>query len=408
MRKIVFGMLVVMLFAGNVMAGTAGEFQLPYDKNEIWVDANGNKLCYDNVGYKDKPDQYFMEWIGVLDNLDGTQTIVNQYNMGEDWNGVCGTDTDRGAELRAIADGEVVEVGSKQPTGKILIVEHTLPDGTKVDSVYAHVKDIYVNVGDIVTKNQLIATIGDGNGTYSGGDHLHWEMRTDLDMEVFTPSLKNPLTMSEALQYVSPSLFVDDRRFDTTFNLSGGHWNSFEWYFNAPSVTAYIEYNGEKYTLQDAVSAKLIYEDMYKKVNGAWLWKKIPNINDVTFESGYDYAVRADVNYSSLTILTPGNNYLDERARQDMVNAAAEDPHFDEVWIKDFVELQYHEDANYVYRKMRFRFTRNDGTGGAVFFYHATSQNNPLKRYVWKYIIDTGAMQGGWVDWNTGLQELTL
>src|SRR3989344_7026174 len=70
----------------------AGQFGLPYKANQTGPEVT------DNCGWR--RDQYHMEW-----NDD-----FGKYHMGEDWNGKCGDDTDEGAPLLAIADGEVVYV----------------------------------------------------------------------------------------------------------------------------------------------------------------------------------------------------------------------------------------------------------------------------------------------------------
>jgi murein DD-endopeptidase MepM/ murein hydrolase activator NlpD len=57
--------------------------------------------------------------------------------------------------------------------GKKVIIYH----GFGYTTVYAHLSSIYVNVGDEVTKGEIIGLMGDtGNST---GPHLHYEVIVD-------------------------------------------------------------------------------------------------------------------------------------------------------------------------------------------------------------------------------------
>ncbi|HPJ97263.1 MAG TPA: peptidoglycan DD-metalloendopeptidase family protein [Syntrophales bacterium] len=100
------------------------------------------------------------------------------YHPGEDWNGMGGGNTDFGQPVYAVADGKVVFAENCFHWGNILMVQHRLPDGQIVFSLYAHLKDLQVKAGDVVRKRQPIGTIGRGYGdaTYKAA-HLHFEIR---------------------------------------------------------------------------------------------------------------------------------------------------------------------------------------------------------------------------------------
>lgn len=81
-----------------------------------------------------------------------------------------------GTSIRAAASGRVVKVSSNAGYGKHIMIYH-YPDGyngQKWVTVYAHLSDINVRVGDQVTTGQRIGKMGStGNST---GPHLHFEI----------------------------------------------------------------------------------------------------------------------------------------------------------------------------------------------------------------------------------------
>ncbi|MEJ7712622.1 MAG: M23 family metallopeptidase [Pyrinomonadaceae bacterium] len=109
--------------------------------------------------------------------------MVTAIIWGEDWNrGPIALADDYGDAVYTVANGEVIFAqsnvpipGRPYPWGKVIIVRHILPDGTQVESQYAHLKDMYVTAGTVVTRGQAIGTIGDAEGTYV--PHLHFEIR---------------------------------------------------------------------------------------------------------------------------------------------------------------------------------------------------------------------------------------
>jgi murein DD-endopeptidase MepM/ murein hydrolase activator NlpD len=78
-----------------------------------------------------------------------------------------------GTNINATASGVVIFSGWHGGYGKKVIIYH----GFGYTTVYAHLSSIYVNVGDEVTKGEIIGLMGDtGNST---GPHLHYEVLVD-------------------------------------------------------------------------------------------------------------------------------------------------------------------------------------------------------------------------------------
>jgi hypothetical protein len=92
-----------------------------------------------------------------------------EYHIGEDWaNGAANAE---GPAL-ATANGIVIRAGNVSSWGNIVVVKHTLPDGSTVSSIYGHLASIYVSVGQDVSIGQELGLIGDGG--FSTGAHLHF------------------------------------------------------------------------------------------------------------------------------------------------------------------------------------------------------------------------------------------
>jgi len=78
---------------------------------------------------------------------------------------------ENGDPVRAGRDGEVVFVGWKGVYGTTVILDH----GNGYKTLYGHLRDILVDVGDAVEKGKIIARVGSsGRAT---GPHLHFELR---------------------------------------------------------------------------------------------------------------------------------------------------------------------------------------------------------------------------------------
>lgn len=77
-----------------------------------------------------------------------------------------------GTEIQATGNGRVVKIESKKSGyGRSILIDH----GHGFSTLYAHMKEVKVRIGEKVKKGQLIGTIG-STGT-STAPHLHYEVR---------------------------------------------------------------------------------------------------------------------------------------------------------------------------------------------------------------------------------------
>jgi len=87
-----------------------------------------------------------------------------------------------GTPITAVESGEVIVAGRRKGYGNVVMVRHD--DGTT--GLYAHCRDLGVEMGARVEAGQSIATVGStGRAT---GPHLHFELRADgkaVDPEAF-------------------------------------------------------------------------------------------------------------------------------------------------------------------------------------------------------------------------------
>jgi hypothetical protein len=98
-----------------------------------------------------------------------------------------------------------------------------------------------------------------------------------------------------------------------------------------------------------------------------------------------------------LYILVPGHNYRDDRAKIDMLHAAAADTRFKSV-TPDIYSEDFTSDPEWEFRAMRFNYSSTSGSGTA-YFNHATLRSNPLIRMTTYYDPDK-KQWSGWVQIN--------
>ncbi len=141
------------------------------------------------------------------------------YHLGEDWNGNGGENTDCNDPVYAVSNGTIVSAQSYGGAWeKVIIIRHTLPGGSQVESMYGHLRSMLRTSGD-VTRGEQIGTIGDGNGAF--WCHLHLEMRTTLGLTA------GPGYSTSTSGKTDPSDYIDSHRtLACTYNVGQGAYGS--------------------------------------------------------------------------------------------------------------------------------------------------------------------------------------
>lgn len=139
-------------------AQTATRFQMPVGDNAVLTQDYG-------VFNQD-----------ITDDIDNG---LDYYHLGEDYDYV-GVPEDE-LFIYSIANGTVVEVGTEgggesAAFGNYIVIEHLLPDGTKLYSLYAHLSSMSENIeeGYSVKIGDQIGIMGESG--QADGVHLHWEV----------------------------------------------------------------------------------------------------------------------------------------------------------------------------------------------------------------------------------------
>ena len=133
------------------------------------------------------------------------QPFGKNNHLGDDFNAVTGGNSDLGHPIYAVANGIVSFAEDLQAGwGNVIRIIHKLPDGSYVESLYAHCDEILVGKNDRVQKGDQIGTIGNAHGQYYA--HLHFEIRSDLTLPI--GGGYSSLTVG----YLNPTEFINERR----------------------------------------------------------------------------------------------------------------------------------------------------------------------------------------------------
>lgn len=86
--------------------------------------------------------------------------------------------------VRAIADGTVISAGNVSGYGGLIVLRHEQPEA--VTSLYGHIANIRVKVGDAVTAGQVIADLGTPYSAATSGErkHLHFGIHKGAVLEL--------------------------------------------------------------------------------------------------------------------------------------------------------------------------------------------------------------------------------
>ena len=125
-------------------------------------------------------------------------------HTGQDLNGIGGNNTDEGEPVYAAARGLVVYSGvPADDWGNVVILLHRLPDGTRVQTFYAHLKERSARLGEMVARGEPIGSIGTAGGHYLA--HLHFEAIPSRCVEAGMPAYAPQGTMNR----INPQELMD-------------------------------------------------------------------------------------------------------------------------------------------------------------------------------------------------------
>jgi murein DD-endopeptidase MepM/ murein hydrolase activator NlpD len=161
----------------------ADSFAYPIGKTDLATEA------------KDTKD----DWYNALDFGDDN-------HLGEDWNKNSGGNTDCDEPVFSAANGFITYAADAGlGWGNVIIIEHRLADGKRIQSLYGHLSEITKPSGD-VKKREQIGKVGNANGRYLC--HLHFEIRKE------TSPMWNqagPGYSSDRTGWLDPSDFIDSQ-----------------------------------------------------------------------------------------------------------------------------------------------------------------------------------------------------
>ncbi len=201
---------------------------------------------------------------------------------------------DAGAPVYAIADGKVTASHKGQGSwGWLIVIEHHNDAGKPFYSRYAHVNHIQfpvVQKGDLVTIGSVIAHVGNADGLYGNGHHLHFDIS-------HTQTLKSspehwPGDVSETKlrnNYVDPRRFIMENRTEPVWPLTGPEEQM-------KVIATALRIRPQPNTLQPKIGL-LGYGDKVK-VRGSYS------------SSGYHFAELIEVNATPFTDLNNGKGFV--------------------------------------------------------------------------------------------------
>jgi hypothetical protein len=139
------------------------------------------------------------------------------YHMGVD----LGSELGVGAPVYAIGDGVVKEVRVRTKFGLVVLIEHTLPDGSRVTSLSGHLKptDTPVKEGQSVKMGTRIGSLGDSSENGGWSPHLHFGIHKQgySSTWIYYGHVKSKST---ELSWHNPEAFISQRATKDTWNPS--------------------------------------------------------------------------------------------------------------------------------------------------------------------------------------------
>jgi murein DD-endopeptidase MepM/ murein hydrolase activator NlpD len=135
------------------------------------------------------------------------QDFTVNSHLGEDWNLNTGGNIDCREPVYAAAKGLIVYAqDAGEGWGNVLILEHRLSDGAKIQTLYGHLRELARTSGEM-KRRELGGKVGDANGRYPC--HLHFEVRLS---NCPSWSVPGPGYSDDAAGWTDPSKFINSHR----------------------------------------------------------------------------------------------------------------------------------------------------------------------------------------------------
>lgn len=135
------------------------------------------KIVADKFAYPIGNKEFVTEAKDTKDDWYNARNFGENNHLGEDWNKNSGGNTDCGESVYAIGNGTIVYADyAGTGWGNVVIIEHTLPNGKKIESLYGHLQEILKKSGEVKFREK-IAKVGSADGKYLC--HLHLEIRQE-------------------------------------------------------------------------------------------------------------------------------------------------------------------------------------------------------------------------------------
>lgn len=176
------------------------------------------------------------------------------YHLGEDWV----TYETKPIAVYAAYDGVIKHNARRTGYGRVVIIEHIMPDGSKICTVYGHMgdKDI-ANVGNQVKKGTQLGWLSIIPSDYGSCEHLHFGIRKGAYSTTWLYAGYG--TLSETQNWYDPSNYIASSQNNFLLNM-GGSWSVYPNPMkknNIASITVIIKNVGNR-TFNGSVSVALL------------------------------------------------------------------------------------------------------------------------------------------------------
>ncbi len=200
---ILFSCLFLLTLSHGQASTIATSFRYPIDEGQYWYQGGGYNT---HVKRNDKSPCFNNDWID--NNHAGKDFFTNPLAL---------------VPVKAVANGVVKNLHQTGGyPGDAILLQHALPDGTVVYSMYGHVKhgSYSLSVGQNVSSGDFLGFVhADGSNT-----HLHFEIR-QYEVPPGQPNCAPigagytaPSVHPDSVGYLNPTKFIDDFNFYSHFS----------------------------------------------------------------------------------------------------------------------------------------------------------------------------------------------